>query len=126
MLSDIHLLHAGAADRHQNSQTRIVDLIDTLARPADHSVMIKIIMQRTVSMVFPQFHQGTKPLHRRKSVMFNAVIISVEHTRISFRPQKDQRIGMWLKPLQYKGFQRLPRLGVMIVHKCHRQIRTVA
>ena len=83
--------------------------------------MVEIVMLLSVCVKSSdhQHHLEIRP-DRRHMIVRNTVQIAVEYTRITVSSQKDQSIGERSEPRFDRRRQRLSRLCIVVVDKCHR------
>ncbi|MPN54790.1 hypothetical protein SDC9_202467 [bioreactor metagenome] len=90
--------------------------------PSHNIRIVKIVMLLSVSVKAPDPQKHFQSNDCRQIVMGHPIIIPVKNTGITAFPQQDHCVGLGLEPFLHPGFQRLPRLCVMVIHKGYRFI----
>jgi len=91
-----------------------------LKRPADNVGVVKIVVLTAIEPVPAHSqHDVEHGAARRLAVGGDAVVISVENTGVTLRPEQDNRVGNRLEPGRDHALQRLPVLCVVILDKGH-------
>ncbi|MNM82343.1 hypothetical protein D3C81_943710 [compost metagenome] len=83
--------------------------------------MVEVVLLIPVSLVVAGTEQRIKliflPFNRMLPT--NAVIIAIEHNRIPILAKQNKGVGAWLEPILHPRFQRLIRLGIMVIHESY-------